>query len=316
MSPSCLRSVSALDRVRHVLLCQDPLAPAEVEIALPTGVARRMEAALSTRRKGPLIGIVRVSVAVRSNTTLYVPLGSVAFAVAVSAAASMAAAKTAAVANFFMSFSSPQPELFGERVIIPSLTSKPVPPAGVSAWRYPCVATPLWCGCCPASSKPTKATRSGSASGHSEGGAGGITIIVAPGIAARVAARLAATSAGMPAAEISNGAAEANAALGAAGVGGGIADAAAPGAGLFAATTVAAGALFTVDVIAPLFAAGAPREAKTRHGAPGQTPQRHAGCTDGLAVLAVLQDYRDSGAWRRGDDLANCHRGGPGGRHR
>ena len=64
----------------------------------------------------------------------------------------------------------------------------------------------------------------------------------------------------MPAAEISNGAAEGNAALGAAGVGGGIADAAAPRAGLFAATTVAAGALFAVDVIAPLFAAGAPRE--------------------------------------------------------
>lgn len=82
--------------------------------------------------------------------------------------------------------------------------------------------------------------------------------MVAPGIPARVAARLAATSAGMPAAEISTGTVEGNAALGATGV----AARAAAGAGLFAATTVAAGALFAAGVVAAALAAGAPREAR------------------------------------------------------
>ena len=79
-------------------------------------------------------------------------------------------------------------------------------------------------------------------------------------IGARNAARLAATSAGMPAAEISNGTAEGNAVLGATGVAGRVAAGAAAGAGLFAATTDAAGALFAAGVIAPLLAAGAPRK--------------------------------------------------------
>ena len=83
--------------------------------------------------------------------------------------------------------------------------------------------------------------------------------MVAPGIPARVAARLAATSAGMPAAEISTGTVEGNAALG---VTPGVAARAAPGAGLFAATTVAAG---------PLFAAGSsqhPRRGSPREARP------------------------------------------------
>ena len=86
-------------------------------------------------------------------------------------------------------------------------------------------------------------------------------MMVAPGIPARVAARLAATSAGMPDVEIATGTVEGNAVLGATAAPSHRCGAAA-GAGLFAATTVAAGTLFAAGVVAAPLAAGAPREAR------------------------------------------------------
>lgn len=86
--------------------------------------------------------------------------------------------------------------------------------------------------------------------------------MVAPGILARVAARSAAASAGMPAADIATGTAGGDAALGATGVAGGVAAGAAAGAGLFGATTVAAGNLFAARAVAAPLAAGAPRKAR------------------------------------------------------
>jgi hypothetical protein len=143
----------------------------------------------------------------------------------------------------------------------PPSRANPCRQAGVRVALLVCVATPLCCGCSPASRKTDRGKRLGSASGYEVGGGGGITIMVAPGILARVAARSAAASAGMPAADIATGTAEGNAALGATGVAGGVAAGAAAGAGLFGATTVAAGNLFAAGVAAPL-AAGAPRKAR------------------------------------------------------
>ena len=50
-----------------------------------------------------------------SNTTLYVPLRSVAFAFAVPTAANIAVAKTAALPGLFIGFSFREPDLSGGR---------------------------------------------------------------------------------------------------------------------------------------------------------------------------------------------------------